>query len=172
MLAVPQSYKVADVYAFGMVIFETFTNGGIPFEDVPEVSILHEVCYEQARPKRTTDMKDLEWSWMEKYWHVIAAKRGSFEDAAANIKNRRMAVTPSVVDIHKQLLEAHETPPRVILPSRADHQMGGMVIPREQKAAEATSVPRDRNAALPDIEMTAGSNVGMNDDGIIYGPEH
>ncbi|GIL91710.1 hypothetical protein Vretimale_14832 [Volvox reticuliferus] len=79
-----QMSKAADVFAFGVTMWEMFT-GGLPYQGVPGALLGHLISKEGKRPVfppgTPADFKDL----AERCWHVDAVQRPGFEEILATL---------------------------------------------------------------------------------------
>ncbi|KAL6605492.1 hypothetical protein U3516DRAFT_556444 [Neocallimastix sp. 'constans'] len=74
----------SDVYSFGMLCYEIFSGGDVPFSDIPE-NIIPEAVKSGRRPSRPSGCPDEIWSLMQKCWDINPDKRPTFYEISQNL---------------------------------------------------------------------------------------
>ncbi|ORX48447.1 hypothetical protein BCR36DRAFT_354816 [Piromyces finnis] len=74
----------SDVYSFGMLCYEIFSGGDIPFSDIPE-KIIPEAVKSGKRPNRPPYCPDEIWELMQECWHVNPDRRPSFYEISQRL---------------------------------------------------------------------------------------
>ncbi|OUM60172.1 hypothetical protein PIROE2DRAFT_36387, partial [Piromyces sp. E2] len=74
----------SDVYSFGMLCYEIFSGGDVPFSDIPE-KIIPEAVKSGKRPNRPPYCPDEIWELMQECWHINPDRRPSFYEISQRL---------------------------------------------------------------------------------------
>lgn len=93
----PQVSVEADVYAYGMIVLETFT-GKVPFEGINERRVSMLVAYEKRIPPRPDlGMSDGLWGLLNSCWTQAPSERPKITGVASRLKT--LSLPPSIEGI-------------------------------------------------------------------------
>jgi serine/threonine protein kinase len=158
-----------DVYAFGMVIFETLARR-IPFEGVPQYTVISRVCYKAMRPELPEDAKDtnthplghLLRSTMVRCWAQRADDRPAFAELTGVLcvgePAQHLSVGVSAVRMHGRVNDPYDAqPPQAPAFIRTSLEAGGAGA----EAGSGAIKPGARAGADVEVGGEAGVGTGV-----------
>ena len=92
--------EAGDVYSFAMVVFEVLSDGGIPFQHLPDSSVTDIVGVKKLRPERPEDCPQNVWGLVERCWNDDPSKRPSFASLSVDLGSmiHRNHITELILD--------------------------------------------------------------------------
>ena len=92
--------KAADVYAFGITLWEVFT-GSKAYKGIPQMVLGHKIVFEHLRPAFPEDAPSDFRLLAEKCWHPDMKQRPAFDDIFNELRAMRDAFDESTLPLRK-----------------------------------------------------------------------
>eukprot|EP00200_Dunaliella_tertiolecta_P016210 CAMPEP_0202421856 /NCGR_PEP_ID=MMETSP1128-20130828/50555_1 /ASSEMBLY_ACC=CAM_ASM_000463 /TAXON_ID=3047 /ORGANISM="Dunaliella tertiolecta, Strain CCMP1320" /LENGTH=1194 /DNA_ID=CAMNT_0049029899 /DNA_START=159 /DNA_END=3743 /DNA_ORIENTATION=+ len=150
--------KAADVYAFGITLWELFT-AGQPYKGVPKALLGHRVVKEQRRPALPLVMPEGYRELLNKCWSHKPEHRPMFSEILGCLRELRSALpfpTPTMSKLAK--LDAHPVRANVLQKLAEDARIdeGGEEEEDNQEGSAAAMASAQGGKALPQKQCETG----------------
>jgi serine/threonine protein kinase len=100
--------KYSDIWSFGVLMYEIFTNGLVPYSELPLEVIYEKIIKESYIMEKPIEINDQLWSIMLKCWNKIPSERSSFIDLAKDLMYIKVDLELNLLDNSNKKIEISE----------------------------------------------------------------